>query len=109
MIRGILENDVELVANVNPRNKKILTILPEVLGEITKHGCVQCFAGYNMIFPPIIGCPLLKQEARRKLEYMGMEILTQCEYGKKEKCGPNSEISRGLSCQTRSVISDRLG
>ena len=65
MIRGILENDVELVANADPRNKKILTILPEVLGEIIKHGCVQCFAGYNMIFPPIIGCPLLKQEARR--------------------------------------------
>ena len=47
MIRGILGNDVELVANVNLRNKKILTILPQVLGEITKHGCVQCFAGYN--------------------------------------------------------------
>ena len=47
MIRGILGNDVELVANVNLRNKKILTILPQVLGEITKHGRVQCFADYN--------------------------------------------------------------
>ena len=51
MIRGILGNDVELVANVNPRNKKILTILPQVLGEITKHRCVQCFAGYNHDIP----------------------------------------------------------
>ena len=42
----------------------------------------------RMIFPLIIGCSLLQQEARHKLEHMGMEILTQCEYDKKEECGP---------------------
>ena len=72
-------------------------------------GVFSVLLAISMIFPLIVGCSLLQQEARHKLEHMGMEILTQCEYDKKEECGPNSEISRGLSCRARSGISDRLG
>jgi len=42
----------------------------------------------------IFGCPILNNEARRKLEHMGLEVLKQCECEKKEECSPNSEIGR---------------
>ena len=55
-------------------------------------GVFNVLLAISMIFPRIIGCSLLQQEARHKLEHMGMEILTQCEYGKKEECGPNQKL-----------------
>ena len=42
----------------------------------------------------IFGCPVLNQEARRKLEHMGLEVPEQFECEKKEECSPNSEIGR---------------
>ena len=55
-------------------------------------GVFNVLLAISMIFPLIIGCSLLQQEARHKLEHMGMEILTQCEYDKKEECGPNQKL-----------------
>ena len=68
----------------------------------------------------IFGCPVLNEEARRKLEHMGVEVPKQCECEKKEECCPNSEIGRiyrvkrevlfrflfGSEIETRSVIPD---
>ena len=42
----------------------------------------------------IFGCPVLSEEARKKLEHMGMEVAEQRECEKKEECCPNSEIGR---------------
>ena len=72
------------------------------IAKITKHGSVQCIAGHNMVFLSkdynmdsyIFGCPVLNEEARRKLEHMGVEVPKQCECEKKEECCPNSEIGR---------------
>ena len=42
----------------------------------------------------IFGCPLLNEEARKKLEHMGQEVPEQHECEKKWECSPNSEIGR---------------
>jgi len=101
-VREILGNDAELFASVNPRNKKDIENPAKGIAKITKHGNVQCIAGHNMVFLSkdynmdayIFGCPVLNQEARCKLEHMGMEVPTQCECEKKQECCPNSEIGR---------------
>ena len=102
-IREILGNDVELFASVNPRNKKDIENPARGIAKITKHGNVQCIAGHDMVFLSkdynqdayIFGCPVLNEEARRKLEHMGLEMPEQCECEKKEECSQNSEIVSG--------------
>jgi hypothetical protein len=42
----------------------------------------------------IFGCPVLNEEARKKLEHMGHEVPEQHQCGKKAECSPNSEIGR---------------
>ena len=102
IIGEILGEHVELFASVNPRNKKDLENPARGIAKITKHGSVQCIAGHNMVFLSkdcnmeayIFGCPVLNQEARRKLEHMGGAAPKQCECEKKEECSPNSAIGR---------------
>ena len=79
-----------MFASVNPRNKKDIENpargIAKILGlsrrsriEITKYGSVKCIAGHDMVFLSkdynldsyIFGCPVLNNEARRKLEHMG--------------------------------------
>ena len=101
-VREILGEDVELFSSVNPRNKKDIENPARGIAKITKHGSVQCIAGHDMVFLSkdynldayIFGCPVLNEEARRKLEHMGLEVPEQCECEKKEECSPNSEIGR---------------
>ena len=70
--------------------------------KITKHGRVQCIAGHEMVFLSrdsildayIFGCPVLNEEARRKLEHMGLEVPEERECDKKEACSPNSHMGR---------------
>ena len=101
-VREILGNDVEWFANVNPRNKKDSENPARGIAKSTKHGNVQGIAGHNMVFLTtdynmdayIFGCPVLNEEARRKLEHMGMEVPEQCEGEKKVECSPNSELGR---------------
>jgi hypothetical protein len=101
-VREILGKDVELFASVNPRNKKDIQNPARGIAKVTKHGSVQCIAGHDMAFLTkdynldayIFGCPVLNQEARRKLEHMGLEVPPQCECEKKEECSPNSKIGR---------------
>ena len=101
-VMEILGNDAELFASVNPRNKKDIENPARGIAKITKHGSVQCIAGHNMVFLSkdynldsyIFGCPVLNEEARRKLEHMGMEVPTQYECEKKQECCLNSEIGR---------------
>ena len=96
------EEDVELFSSVNPRNKKEIENPAKGIAKITKHSNVQCIAGHNMVFLSkdynmdayIFGCPVLNEEARKKVEHMGMEIPEQCECEKNEECCPNSEIGR---------------
>lgn len=67
-----------------------------------KDGSVQCIAGHNMVFlwkdysmdAYIFGCPVLNEEARKKLEHMGLEVPEEHECDKKADCSPNSEIGR---------------
>jgi len=42
----------------------------------------------------IFGCPVLNEEARKKLEHMGQEVPEQRECAKEEECSANSEIGR---------------
>jgi len=42
----------------------------------------------------ILGCPVLNEETRKKLEHMGMEVPAEHECDKKAECSPNSEIGR---------------
>lgn len=42
----------------------------------------------------IFGCPVLNEEARKKLEHTGQELPEQHECEKKFECSPNSEIGR---------------
>ena len=93
-VREILGNDAELFASVNPRSKKDIENPARGIAKITKHGTVQCIAGHEMVFLSkdyntdsyIFGCPILNEEARRKLEHMGMEVPEQCECERKEEC-----------------------
>jgi len=39
-------------------------------------------------------CPVLNEEARKKLEHMGMEVPEEHECDKKVECSPNSGIGR---------------
>jgi len=101
-VRKILGEDVELFSSVNPRNKKDIENPARGIAKITKHGNVQCIAGHNMVFLSkdynldayIFGCPVLNEEARKKLEHMGEKVPEQCECEKKKGCSPNSEIGR---------------
>jgi hypothetical protein len=101
-VREILGEDVELFSSVNPRNRNDIENPARGIAKITKHGNVQCIAGYNMVFLSkdysldayIFGCPVLNAEARKKLEHMDMEVPEQGECEKKTECSPNSEIGR---------------
>jgi hypothetical protein len=61
-IREILREDVELFSSVNARRKKDIENPARGIAKTTKHGNVQCIAGYNMVFlsryysilPPIV-------------------------------------------------------
>jgi len=56
------------------------------IAKITKHGNIQCVSGHNMVFLTkdcnmdayIFGCPVLNEEARKKLDHMGIKVLPQC-------------------------------
>ena len=101
-IREILGEDVELFSSVNARRRKDIENPARGVAKITKHGNVQCIAGHNMVFLSkdyntnsyILGCPVLNEEARNKLEHMGMEVPEERECEKKTECCPNSEIGR---------------
>ena len=101
-IREILGEDVELFSSVNARRRKDIENPARGIAKITKHGNVQCIAGHNMVFLSkdyntnsyILGCPVLNEEARNKLEHMGMEVPEERECEKKTECCPNSEIGR---------------
>ncbi len=101
-IEEILGEHVELFASVNPRNKKDLENPARGIAKITKHGSVQCIALHNMVFLSkdynidayIFGCPVLNEEARKKLEHMGLEVPEQRACERKEECSPNSDIGR---------------
>ena len=101
-VREILGEDVELFSSVNARRKKDIEDPARGIAKITKHGNVQCIAGHNMVFLSkdystdayIFGCPVLNEEARKKLEHMGMEVPLEDECDKKAECSPNSEIGR---------------
>jgi hypothetical protein len=101
-IREVLGEDVELFSSVNARRRKDIENPARGIAKITKHGNVQCIAGHNMVFLSkdynmdsyILGCPVLNEEARKKLEHIGMEVPEQHECDKKAKCSPNSEIGR---------------
>ncbi|MBD3184135.1 hypothetical protein GF312_17755 [Candidatus Poribacteria bacterium] len=101
-VREILGEDVELFSSVNARRKKDIENPARGIAKITKHGNVQCIAGYNMVFLSkdysldayIFGFPVLNAEARKKLEHMDMEVPEQGECEKKTECSPNSEIGR---------------
>ena len=127
-VREILGNDAELFASVNPRNKKDIENPARGIAKITKHGTVQCIAGHEMVFLSkdyntdsyIFGCPILNEEARRKLEHVGMEVPEQCKCEKKGECCQNSALGRiyrvkrevlfrflfGSEIETRSAIPD---
>ena len=102
IVREMLGNDAELFASANPRNKKDIETPARGIAKITKYGNVQCIAGHNMVFLSkdynfdayIFGCPVLNEEARRKLEHMGLEVPEPCECEKKQECCPNSSIGR---------------
>ncbi len=101
-VQEILGEDVELFSSVNPRNRNDIENPARGIAKITKHGNVQCIAGHNMVFLSkdysmgayIFGCPVLNEEARKKLEHMGQEVPEQHECEKKLDCSPNSEIGR---------------
>lgn len=101
-VREILGEDVELFSSVNARRKKDVENPARGIAKITKHGNVQCIAGYNMVFLSkdysldayIFGCPVLNEEARKKLEHTGQEVPEQRECEKKAECSPNSTIGR---------------
>ena len=101
-IREILGEDVELFSLVNARRRKDIENSARGIAKVTKHGNVQCIAGHNMVFlfkdynmdSYIQGCPVLNEEARKKLEHMGLEVPEQHECEKKANCSPNSEIGR---------------
>jgi hypothetical protein len=101
-IHEILGEDVELFSSVNARRRKDIENPARGIAKITKHGNVQCIAGHNMVFLSkdynldayILGCPILNEEARKKLEHMDMEVPEQHECEKKAECSPNSEIGR---------------
>ena len=101
-VRGTLGADVELFASVNPRRKPDIEQPARGIAKITKHGSVQCIAGHDMVFLSkdqnldayIFGCPVYNEEARGKLEHMGMNVLEPCACEKKEECCPNAEMGR---------------
>jgi len=101
-VQEILGEDVELFSSVNARRKKDIETPARGIAKITKHGNVQCIAGHNMVFLSkdysmdayIFGCPVLNEEARKKLEHMEMEVPEQRECEKKAECSPDSEIGR---------------
>ena len=101
-IREILGEDVDLFSSVNARRRKDIENPARGIAKITKHGNVQCIAGHNMVFLSkdynmdsyILGCPVLNEEARKKLEHMGLEVPEEHECKKKGECSPNSEIGR---------------
>jgi hypothetical protein len=98
----ILGEDVELFSSVNARRRKDVENPARGIAKITKHGNVQCIAGHNMVFLSkdynmdsyILGCPVLNEEARKKLEHMGLEVPEEHKCEKKGECSPNSEIGR---------------
>ncbi len=101
-VQEILGDDVELFSSVNPRGKKDIENPARGIAKITKHGNIQCIAGHNMVFLTkdcnldsyIFGCPVLNEEARKKLEHMDVKVPMQVECEKKEECSPNSDIGR---------------
>jgi hypothetical protein len=101
-VQEILGDDVELFSSVNPRGKKDIENPARGIAKITKHGNIQCIAGHNMVFLTkdcnldsyIFGCPVLNEEARKKLERMDVRVPIQIECEKKEECSPNSVIGR---------------
>lgn len=101
-VQEILGDDVELFSSVNPRGKKDIENPAKGIAKITKHGNIQCIAGHNMVFLTkdcnldsyIFGCPVLNEEARKKLEHMDVKVPIQIECEKKEECSPTSDIGR---------------
>ena len=101
-VQEILGADVELFSSVNARRKKDIETPARGIAKITKHGNVQCIAGHKMVYLSkdysmdayIFGCPVLNEEARKKLEHMEMEVPEQRECEKKAECSPNSEIGK---------------
>jgi len=101
-VQEILGEDVELFSSVNPRGKKDIENPAKGIAKITKHGNIQCMAGHNMVFLTkdcnldsyIFGCPVLNEEARKKLEHMDVKVPIQIECEKKEECSPTSDIGR---------------
>jgi hypothetical protein len=101
-IHEILGEDVELFSSVNARRRKDIENPARGIAKITNHGNVQCIAGQSMVFLSkdygmdayIFGCPVLNEEARKKLEHMGLEVPEEHECDKKAECSPNSEIGR---------------
>jgi hypothetical protein len=111
-IRKILGEDVELFSSVNARRRKDIENPARGIAKITKHGNVQCIAGHNMVFLSkeykidsyILGCPVLNEEARKKLEHMGLEVPEDHECEKKAECSPNSEIGRIYRAKRKMLI-----
>ena len=63
---------------------------------------VSAVAGHDMVFLSkdqnldayIFGCPVYNEEARGKLEHMGMKVPEPCACEKKAECCPNAEMGR---------------
>jgi hypothetical protein len=91
----------ELIANVNPGKRKDKESPARGIKEVTKYGVPICEAGHEMVFMGrdmarrayLMGCPVFNEEARAKLERLGVDVsdLT-CDC--KEACSPNSASGR---------------
>ena len=97
-----LGEDAKLNSAVNPRRKQDIQQPARGVARITKHGSVQCIAGQDMVFLTkdsnldayLFACPVLNEEARCKLEHMGLDIPEQHTCEKQEKCCPNAQQGR---------------
>jgi len=112
IVDGIFDNErcrqvvkkylgAELVANVNPGNRKDIPEPATGIEKITKYGTTICIAGHEMVFmgkdenlqAHVMACPVFNPEARAKLEHLGIdtsELSCEC----KEQCSPNSTKGR---------------